>query len=336
MRFLSALTFLILTSLSAVPAARGNDSMAETALGGLVLKQTEAISLDSEDLFLSKDEVRVKYRFTNTTDKDVETLVAFPLPDQEYSEESQYYYMDMTKDLNFRTEVEGKPVDYAVVQQAFVNGKDVTERIKGLGWRLTAATDFQTFNSQVIGMAAADRDAALKEGLITNAGVETDPSYIPVWLLRTSITRTQVFPAGKTISVEHSYKPLAGGSVGGALNAEYRNEDWSKEHTAKHCIDDGWYKAFDKELAKRKTEQNPGPYSEWWLGYVLKPGANWKGPIKDFRLVVDKGKPGNLVSFCGEGVKKVAPTQFEVRKTDFEPKDDLNILIVEWQEQQAQ
>lgn len=336
MRFLPALLFALPAILLACLPARANDSMAETALGGLTLVKTDAISLDSEDLFISKDEVRVKYRFTNTTDKDVETMVAFPLPDQEYSEESQYYYMDMTKDLNFKTVVEGSPVDYELVQQAFVNGKDVTERIKGLGWRLTAATDFQTFNKQVIDMAAADRDAALKEGLIINAGVDTDPSYIPVWLLRTSITRKQVFPAGKTISVEHSYKPLAGGSVGGALNAEYRNEDWGKEHTAKHCIDDDWYKAFDKKLATLKTEENSGPYSEWWLGYVLKSGANWKGPIKDFRLVVDKGKPDNLVSFCADGVKKIAPTQFEVRKTDFEPKDDLNILIVEWQDPQAQ
>ena len=37
--------------------------------------------MDSEDLFLSKDVVRVKYRFTNRTDASVDTLVAFPLPD---------------------------------------------------------------------------------------------------------------------------------------------------------------------------------------------------------------------------------------------------------------
>jgi hypothetical protein len=46
--------------------------------------------------------------------------------------------------------------------------------------------------------------------------------------------------------------------------------------------------------------------------------------------VVDKGKPQNLVSFCAESVKKISPTQFEMKKTNFEPKDDLNILIVEW------
>lgn len=324
------LVFALLLLVAASSFARANDSQAETALGGLVLVKSEAVSLDSEDLFISKDEVRVKYRFTNTSDKDIETLVAFPLPEQVYDESSPYYFIDATSDIGFKTVVEGKPVTYEIVQQAIVNGSDVTARLNALGWPLSSAKDFQVFNKKAADLDAATRDALLKDGVITNAGTDSEPAYIPVWNVRTSITRTQVFPAGKTISVEHSYKPLVGGSVGGALNADYRNEDWGKERTRKYCIEDGWYKSFDKELAKRKTEENPGPYSEWWLGYVLKSGANWKGPIKDFHLVIDKGKPGNLVSFCADGVKKIGPTQFEVRKTDFEPQEDLNILIVEW------
>ena len=31
-------------------------------------------------------------------------------------------------------------------------------------------------------------------------------------------------------------------------------------------------------------------------------------------LVVDKGQPGNLVSFCMDGVTKISPSRFEVRK----------------------
>jgi hypothetical protein len=37
----------------------------------------------------------------------------------------------------------------------------------------------------------------------------------------------------------------------------------------------------------------------------------------------------NLVSFCGEGVRKIAPTRFEMRKSDFTPKSDLYVLILE-------
>jgi hypothetical protein len=47
-------------------SARANDSTAETALGGLTFTKSDAISMDSEDLYISRDRVRVKYRFTNT------------------------------------------------------------------------------------------------------------------------------------------------------------------------------------------------------------------------------------------------------------------------------
>lgn len=46
--------------------------------------------------------------------------------------------------------------------------------------------------------------------------------------------------------------------------------------------------------------------------------------------MVDKGKAENIVSFCMSGVKKISPTQFEVRRKNFEPEGDLQILIVDW------
>ncbi len=70
------------------------------------------------------------------------------------------------------------------------------------------------------------------------------------------------------------------------------------------------------------------PFSEERIEYILKTGANWSGPIKEFRLVVDKGDADNLVSFCGEDVKKIGDTQFEVKKTEFTPEGNLAILIL--------
>lgn len=322
------LPFLLLLSL--VCPASANDSTAEIAIGGLTLVPSEAISLDSEDLYISKDEVRVDYRFTNTTDKDVETLVAFPLPDQVPDESGDVVFADMKGDLNFSTVVDGNAVTYDVVEQALVGGNDVTKRVTDLGLSLNSTADWEGFQAKMKAIAEADRKALHSEGVVSSYGNETETVYQPMWTLRTSVTRKQVFPAGKTVSVQHRYHPLAGGSVGGNLNPEHRNADWSKEYGARSCIDNDFYRAFDKALKLRATEENASPYTEVWLGYVLKSGANWKGPIKDFRLVVDKGKPENLVSFCAEGVKKIAPTQFEVRKTDFEPKDDLLVMIVEW------
>lgn len=330
MRLLATIFLLLL---AAFPA-RANDSFAEIALGGLVLKETDAISLDKEDLFISEEEVRVDYEFTNTTDKDVEALVAFPLPDQDYDEASQGGARDLRAEINFQTVFDGKPLDYEIVQQAFVKDKDVTARIAGHGLPLAQSGDGDTFSPLVKKLDEATRKALVDDGLLFemkfDAGNGEETGYHALWSLRTTITRKLVFPAGRTVKVSHRYKPLVGGSVGGALNPESRTEDWSREHAARYCIEDSWFRSFDAQREKRKSGDNLSPYNEWWIGYVLKSGANWKGPIKDFRMVIDKGKPENLVSFCADGVKKIAPTQFEVRKTNFEPKDDVNILIVKW------
>lgn len=65
------------------------------------------------------------------------------------------------------------------------------------------------------------------------------------------------------------------------------------------------------------------------LDYVLTTGGNWAlGTIGDFKLTVDKGEEANLVSFCGEGVKKTGPTTFEMTAKDYYPYQDLKILIL--------
>jgi len=68
--------------------------------------------------------------------------------------------------------------------------------------------------------------------------------------------------------------------------------------------------------------------SETWVDYILTTGANWAEPIGDFRLVVDKGSSRNLVSFCGEGVRKISSTRCETRRRNYTPTSDLSVLIL--------
>ncbi len=330
MRVVIAVFILLATAF----IARANDSEAELALGGLTLKQSDAISLESEDLFLSKAEVRVKYLFRNTSTKDVETLVAFPLPDQVFDENGDMYYRDLRNGLGFETKVDGKPVSYTIVEQAIHQGVDVTARITGLGLPLNDNDDRKAFTAKAAAIPTAEREKLEADGLLLkqefDAGQGPQVAYQQSWGLRMTVTRTQVFPAGKSVMVEHRYVPMTGGSLGANWNEEVRNEDWFKTARDKFCVDDSWLAGFDKALLKYAKPGNTAPYAETWLGYVLSSGANWKGPIKDFRLVVDKGKEDSLVSFCAEGVMKISPTQFEVRKTNYEPKADINVLIVDW------
>jgi len=96
---------------------------------------------------------------------------------------------------------------------------------------------------------------------------------------------------------------------------------------AEYCVDAGFLAALDRASARH------GPRKQIVLpdrriDYVLTTGANWRAPIASFRLVVDKGAPGNLVSFCGDDVRRLSPTRFEMRKTSWRPDRDLKVLIV--------
>jgi hypothetical protein len=248
--------------------ARANDSAAGLDGGQLVLKQSETIRMESEDLFLSMKEVRVRYEFRNTGSKDLETIVAFPLPPMpskaeldEGVAESVSYDVASDNPLGFACRVDGQAV------------KTRTER------------------KEVKGKEARDSGTTL--------------TYY--W--------TQKFPAGRTVVVEHTYKPAMWQSFAPTA---------SPEDTARYCIDAGARKQIDA-IARADTAKL---YSASGLNYILKTARNWSGPIGDFHLTIDKGDARNAVSLCVDGIKKTAPTRFELRKKDFVPERDLAVLLV--------
>jgi len=311
-----------------------NDSEAEVGIGGIALKSGSAIIMASEDLFVSEEVIRVKYRFENPTDREIRTTVAFPLPGQPRAIMWQWYQSQEKQDWSafaFSTKVDGKPVRLTPMELAVIGTRDVTAQVKASGLPFDWYVD-EPFDKSVEALSDARREALLRQGLLVR-----DPQFegnvVPAWDVATWFVREQVFPARSAITVEHEYKPVVGGAVGGSLYPSYRKENPGilKEFRDTFCTDDALIAGVDRKLASARAG-NSMYYGETWVSYVLSPGANWNGPIRDFRLVVDKGAPGNLVSFCMEGVKKISPSQFEVRKRDFTPKGELRVLILKFEE----
>jgi hypothetical protein len=319
---------LALAALTLALPARANDSEAAVNIGGIELVANSHVSMDSEDLYISEQEVRVRYVYTNHSDKDLELTISFPLPAVRAAEVEAYSYTGIPdfSTLEFVTTVDGRPVKLAMMKRAEVNGRDVTQRLQQLGWPLDWIDGSGDVPDFVNKLKPAEQKAYAKEGLLR---ATENGNFYPTWDVVTHVTRKQVFPAKRSVVVTHRYAPMIGGSVAGTLFPELRKE--YPEHLKTYCIDKGFLAAFDRKFAARQQQPDaPMAYSETWIGYVLSSGRNWRGPIKDFRLVVDKGRPENLVSFCMDGVKKISPTRFEVRRTNFEPKGDLEILIVKW------
>lgn len=321
---------LLAVAMAAVPA-HGNDTTAELATGGLVFVRNDHIEMRAEDLFISASEIRVRYRFFNKANDDITVRVAFPMPEVRIEHQDQNIAVPTEDPINllgFVTRADGRPVETEVEQRVFARGIERTDYLRGLGVPL--APHLQSTNTALDRLPREKWNELVRLGLAEieeyDVGKGMEKHLSARWALRTTFHWQQTFPARRETVIEHRYKPSVGGSVMTSLGAAYaRGEAWHAAMIRKYCIEPDILRALDR--ARRKPDE-AAPYGEERIDYVLATGANWSGPIKDFRLVVDKGDKDNLVSFCGEGVKKIGPTRFEMRKRDFVPTGIFSVLIL--------
>ena len=205
---------LLASFMHAAPAA-ANDTGASMGAGGLVFQRTDGIEMRSEDLYVSAREIRVRYRFYNRTDRDIGTLVAFPMPDLRGGIESDVAIEDPLQ-MPFTTTVNGRRVATNVEQKAVFGDVDHSDMIRGLGLPLSPRGE-----ATMRALATLPRpqiDMLVEMGLLedrswTDAGVQR-LELVPLWTLKTTHYWTQVFPAGRELDVRHRYAPAVGGSVG--------------------------------------------------------------------------------------------------------------------------
>lgn len=319
--------------MAAATPALANDSSAELATGGLLFVHNDNVEMRSEELSISAKQVSVRYRFFNTFNKDVTVLVAFPMPEVRIDGPDAnvaYPTEDPVNLLGFATTVNGKPVKTEVEQRAFAVGIDRTALLKSLG--IPLAPQLQTTSAALDKLPREKWDELVRIGLVEieeyDVGKGMEKHLAPRWALQTTFYWEQTFPTKAETVIEHRYQPSVGGSVQTALGEpSAAQEPWYLDYLQKYCVDDAVMAAIERARRAAKT-QTGTPYSEERIDYVLRTGANWSGPIKDFSLTVDKEAADSLVSFCGEDVKKVGATKFEMKKTDFVPDGDFAVLFL--------
>jgi hypothetical protein len=313
-------------------AASGNDSTAELAAGGLVLTKSPAIEMRSEDLLISPNLVRVHYKFANTSARAVTVTVAFPMPDittEGVDDTLSIPTKNPQNILGFSTLVDGKPVAAQVEQKALKDGVDQTAYLSSLGVPL--APHLQSTDDALDRLPQAARDELVAKNLaIVDEYGDSDNTvrkhWVATWTLKTTYFWRQTFPAGRVLDVQHRYTPSLGESAGTAWGSDaFAKDPGYAGRRAHYCVDDDFLNSVRKTI---KPGEQYSRMTEQRLEYILSSGANWKAPIGDFHMVIDKGAAANLVSFCGDGVRKISPTQFEVRHTNFTPTRDVSILIL--------
>ena len=186
--------------------------------------------------------------------------------------------------------------------RALLNGQDITDYLTSKKIKFSFFAD--GFND-----ALEKADPALRKELMARGIAEYDEynNVYPQWLDRTAFHWDQVFPVGKTVIVEHRYKPVAGQFFVSKYSLGPNGDELKP-----YCVDDPTRKALWKRIKERSTkggeEPDDGLLTATAVDYILTTANNWRGPIGKFRLTIDKGAPDNLVSFCGENVRKTGPT----------------------------
>jgi hypothetical protein len=320
--------------LAAISAASANDSTAELATSGLAFTKTPDIEMRAEDLFISEKEVRVRYRFFNAAHDDVASLVAFPMPDIVWDGLDVNLAIpsqDPENFLDFHTVADGREVTAKVEQKAFANGVDISERLRALG--LPLPPQLEATRKALDALPAAKQTELVDAHLATpddyDVGKGVEHHFAPNWTLKSTYYWRQTFPAGREIVIEHRYRPSVGETTGTMVGSPDIEKQSLAHYETAYCTDADFVASARRAMSKPdKSGYSSSPFFERRISYVLTTGANWAGPIGDFHLVIDKGAPDSLVSFCAEGVKKIGPTQFEVRHANYTPSRELDILIL--------
>ncbi|QND63929.1 DUF4424 domain-containing protein [Mesorhizobium loti] len=318
-------------ALSAAPA-RANDSVAELGTGGLILSRSDAVAMQSEDLFISPEKVTVDYVFHNNTDKDVDAIVAFPMPDISGNPEEIPAIPENQSDnfLGFEVTIDGAPAKPQLEQKALALGIDVSAELKAQNVPFYPFGD--AAKAALAKLPQAVTDDWVNRGIIIedtgSDGTETNKVYTPFWQLRSTYWWRSTFPANKDVHVSHRYKPSVGGTSSVSFFYDGKFQGQYATYKTRYCMDDTFENAVRK-AAKDGPDGYP-QYNESRIAYILTTGGNWAaGTIGKFKLTVDKGNPKALVSFCGDNVKKVGPTTFEMTADDFYPEHDIDILILD-------
>jgi hypothetical protein len=323
---------IIVAALLCRPAT-ANDTAAELATGGIVLSKNADIEMLSERLHISSQQIRVRYRFYNTSPKQVTILVAFPMPDITVEDSATNLSIPTHHPenlLGFSTFVNDKPITAQVEQKVFARGVDRTADLRRL--KIPLAPHLHATTEALNRQPQSARDELVKLGLADvekrDVGKDAETQLLPRWTLKTTYYWKETFPARTEVIVQHRYKPSVGWSSQTSLgDPAAMKEDWFSEYQRKYCIDQDLVASVERAQRVEKV-MGGAPFSEERISYLLSTAANWSRPIQDFLLIVDKGDRSNLVSFCAEGTRKITPTQFEVHKTNFVPDSDLHILFL--------
>jgi len=335
------ITFLIISCASWICA---NDSAASTSAGGIRLVREAHVSMETERLTISEKKVTVEYEFLNTTDADITTEVAFPVPPFELA------LMDAGGPRgfeDFRLWIDGKQVQYETDARATLNGVDYTSLLHNLGVDVSSFGHLDDHDLDKPVALDIQKLSRLAQARLKWIGLIDRDDKLPCWSVAKTYYWKQTFPAHKQVHVRHEYGPVIGFAL---FNARDMDPAYRKQRTAAVKKDENGIWDYDVSLAKQidsacidpglqktltSATQKHGYVSMAWIDYILTTANSWKTPIKDFEMVLEKFKSkdgdSSYLSLCWDGpIERVDPEHFKIKVSNFVPSKDLHVAYFVW------
>jgi Domain of unknown function (DUF4424) len=319
---------LVLIALGAVAAAQ--PATRELATGGLAFIDNRAIELRALNAFVSLKEIRIDYRLANTSGNPVTVRAFVPIPEVRVGRDDVPAVPTDNPDniFDLTATADGRPIAVTIERRALAGGVDNVEYLGNLG--IPLAPHFPATNDALDRLPREQWPELAALGLAEIVQQDDAQGVRPHlqarWGLQTILSFQHTFAPQSETLLQLRYKPSVGVSVQTALGtAGATDEAWFKDYEERYCIDNDLVVSVERRRGIAKATAG-APFSEARID-LSKALADWGGPVKDLRVVLDKGETTSFVSICAEGVKKIAPTQFEFQ-VERGLSHDLDVLIL--------
>jgi hypothetical protein len=304
--WLSATCFLV--ALAATPALAQDEAPGVGYVAtGPIFDLPADMSVERLETYVSIRSVRLAYVFKSAKRQSVHFSFALPEmpvdagPDivgLDAGDEAAGFTADIepVNYLDLSVQVNGRKLALAGHGRALHEGKDVTRRLLDAGVPLLY---------DPAGDAPWPKlPPEVQEKLRADGLLGEDAAY---WTYQADFVWDQAFEPGET-RVEVSYSPLAD------YWSDINRDDFPEiatdgSATQAYCIDDAVRRAFYRSPS----------YDILTVTHLFAPSGGWRGPVRHYRLVVDKQRATDLVAFCPLTAKKISPTRFEWTATNYTP-----------------
>lgn len=315
---LAAFCGAILLLAPSVPAfAQDEGRGIGTAIAGPAFHLPAGVSVERQDVHISTYSVRLTYVFKSATRQTVHFSFAMPEMPVDAGEDLAALDTDSeaaglaadTQPANYvglSVSVEGREPALTGHGRALLDGKDVTRRLLDAGVPLLSGFDGP--GDPIWRQLTPEKQAELRA-----SGLMDEDTAL--WTYQADFAWDAILEPGET-RVEVGYDPLA----------NYWS-DINLDSFPEMATDGTATKAYCIDAAVRRAFLSGKPYYDLYTVTHLAPPDGWRGPVRHYRLEVEKRHPTDMVAFCPLDAKKVSPTRFEWTATDYTPDDRTGVLF---------